>query len=421
MTDHFPRKDDILTCDGIPLHEIADAHGTPLYVYSSAACHESFSLLDSALESIPHTLCYAVKANSAAALINLFAKHCSGFDIVSGGELFRVINAGGDPTKCVFAGVGKTREDIRYALENNILFFSVESKPELAAIESVASELGVTARISVRVNPDVDPETHTYITTGKSENKFGLDFVAARDVYALAKASAHINPVGVHMHIGSQITKTGPFVTAIKKLAAFIEDIRSDGIDIQYVDVGGGLGIVYDDETPPSPQHFADAIVPHLAALNAHILFEPGRFLVGNSGILLTRVTYVKKTAAKTFVITDAGMNDLLRPALYSAYHAINPVILREGEPIVCDVVGPICETGDFYAADRTLPPVQPGDLLAVHSAGAYGFTMASTYNSRPRPAEVMISDNRTHVIRTRETWHDLVALEIIPENTAKE
>ncbi len=414
------RKNGILTCDEIPLDSIAHAHGTPLYVYSANACHESFSLLDTALKSIPHTLCYAVKANSAGAIIHLFADHGAGFDIVSGGELFRVIKAGGDPTKCVFAGVGKTHEDIRYALENNILFFSVESKPEFAAIEAVAKERGVSARISVRVNPDVDPETHKYITTGKSENKFGLDFIAARELYAHAKESTHINPVGVHMHIGSQITKTEPFVTAIKKLSEFVKTIRCMGIDIHYVDVGGGLGIVYDNETPPAPEEFAHAITPHLAALHAHILFEPGRFLVGNSGVLLTRVIYVKKTAAKTFVITDAGMNDLMRPALYSAYHAISPVILREGKPIVCDIVGPICETGDFYAADREMPPVQAGDLLAVHSAGAYGFTMASTYNSRPRPAEVLCDNNSLHLIRSRETLHDLIASETIPGNDIK-
>lgn len=420
MTEHFTRSNDILNCDGISFGEIAARFGTPTYVYSAAACREAFSAWSAAFSSLPHTLCYAVKANSNGAIIRLFAEEGAGFDIVSGGELYRVIQAGGDPRRCVFAGVGKTADDIRYALENDILFFCVESAPELHAIEEIAHAMGVIARVAIRVNPDVDPETHKYITTGKSENKFGLDIVAAEALYDHAHASASLRPVGVQMHIGSQITRIEPFITATKKLAAFIEILRSKGIDIQHVDVGGGLGIIYKDETPPTPREFADALAPHLATLNAHIHFEPGRSLVGNAGVLLTRVVYVKKQAQKTFVITDAGMNDLLRPSLYGAYHSITPVVLREGEEQVCDIVGPICETGDFYATDRLIPPVQAGDILAVMSAGAYGFSMASTYNSRPRAAEVLVDANESFCVRRRETWDDLITGEIIPTKDTK-
>ena len=412
MTDHFSYDTSTLACDGIPLSVIANAHGTPTYVYSAAHFRERFRALDAALDDLPHTICYAVKANSNLAILSLFDELGAGFDIVSGGELFRIAAAGAATDNVVFAGVGKTRDEIRFALENKIHSFTVESAEELRAINSVAADAGTLARIAVRVNPDVDPQTHTYITTGKSENKFGLDFVAARELYRAAASLPNITAVGVQMHIGSQIVLTDPFVAALQKLRDFVAQLRADGVLITHVDIGGGLGIVYNNETPPSPGEFAAAIRPYLRELDAHVLLEPGRFLVGNGGVLLTRVVYVKQTPVKTFVITDAGMNDLMRPALYDAWHGILPVTLRGGEPQRVDIVGPVCETGDFYAQNRELPPLEPNDLLAVTAAGAYGFAMASNYNSRPRAAEVMIDTDSFSLIRRRETWDDLVAPE---------
>ena len=408
----FTVKNGTLRCEGLAVQTLARAYGTPLYLYSQGTLRDHFTRLAAALKGIDHLICYAVKANSNLAVIKTFADLGSGFDIVSAGELHRVITAGGDARKAVFAGVGKTEDEIAYALRNNILFFSIESEVELERINAVAARARKTARFCVRINPDVDAQTHHYITTGKSGNKFGLDFPSALRVYRRARALAHVMPVGVQMHIGSQITSTAPYRRAVAKLCAFVAQVRAAGVRVQYVDIGGGLGITYHDETPPTPAEFAAAVAKPLRRLDARILFEPGRFLVGNGGLLVTQVQYIKKTAAKTFVIVDAGMNDLIRPALYGAYHRIVPAVQRAGKGLLADVVGPICESADFFAKDRALPNVKAGDYLALMSAGAYSFAMSSNYNSRPRAAEVMVSGRKHRVVRRRETRNDLTALE---------
>jgi len=358
-------------------------------------------------------ICFATKSNSNLAVIETFAELGSGFDIVTAGELFRIVKAGGDSTKVVFSGVGKTAEEIEYAIEQNILFFNVESEVELKRINEIAGKMNKKTRFCVRVNPNVDPKTHKYITTGKSENKFGLDFEAAKILYKHAENYENVVAVGVQMHIGSQITTTEPFVTAIIKLAKLVDELRDQGVDIQYVDIGGGLGIIYKDETPPTPEEYAAAIVPELKKFNAKIIFEPGRFLVGNGGIMVTEVQYIKKTAMKEFVIVDAGMNDLLRPSLYEAYHEIIPV--KESDSLKkVDVVGPICESSDFFGRERKLPEeIESGDFIALESCGAYGFVMASNYNTRPRGAEIMVDGEKVTIVRKRETLEQLIANEI--------
>ncbi len=410
--DRFSYKNGKLRCENAAVDDLARAYGTPLYVYSKGTFADHFHRLDDAFDHLDHMICYAVKANSNLSVLRIFIALGAGFDIVSAGELYRVVKAGGDSRRAVFAGIGKTEDEIRFALQNEIRFFSVESEVELRRINAVAGRINRTARFCVRVNPDVDPRTHRYITTGKSENKFGLDFEEAKRLYACAKDLSHVKAVGVQMHIGSQITTTAPYVTAIGKLAGLVSELRAQGVEIDCVDIGGGMGIIYDNETPPTADAFAAAITPTLASLEAEILFEPGRFLVGNGGILVTQVQYIKKTPAREFVIVDAGMNDLIRPSLYQAYHEIVPVVEREGEARIVDVVGPICESGDFLGLGRSLPPVEPGDFLAVRSAGAYGFVMSSNYNSRPRAAEVLVDGGEARVGRKRETWDDLIALE---------
>jgi len=410
--DRFACKRGEWYCEDVPLQRLAQQHGTPAYVYSQGTLTDHFDRLTQALSPLPHRICYAVKANSNAAVLRVFARRGAGFDIVSGGELYRVIKAGGDPQRAIFAGVGKTEDEIAYALRNNILFFTVESAVELERINAVARRMNSTARFCVRVNPNVDAHTHRYITTGTHANKFGLDFDAACAVYRRARALPCVRAVGVQMHIGSQITSTGPYVKAIRRLAGLVNELRQMGVLIQYVDVGGGMGIVYRDEKPPTAVEFAAAVVPLLRTMHATVMFEPGRFLVGNAGVVLTTVQYIKRTAAKTFVIVDAGMNDLIRPALYEAYHAIVPARARRGAAQPVDVVGPICESGDFFALARPLPPLRPGDVLVIRSAGAYGFAMASNYNSRPRAVELMVSGARARVVRRRETWDDLIAHE---------
>lgn len=410
--DRFQRKRSEWYCEDVPLRQLAATYGTPAYVYSQGTLTDHFDRLTAALAPLPHRICYAVKANTNAAVLRVFAERGAGFDIVSGGELFRVIKAGGDPRRAIFAGVGKTADEIAYALRNDILFFTVESDVELERINAIAQQMKTTARFCVRVNPNVDAHTHRYITTGTHANKFGLDFIAAAAVYRRARRLANVCPVGVQMHIGSQITTTRPYVRAIRKLIGFVNELRASGVKLEYVDIGGGMGIIYRDETPPTPVEFAAAVVPLLRPLGATVLFEPGRFLVGNAGVLLTTVQYVKRTPAKTFVIVDAGMNDLIRPALYGAYHEIVPARPRRGAARPVDIVGPICESGDFFAQGRPLPPVQPGDVLVIRSAGAYGFAMASNYNSRPRAVEVMVDGAHARVVRRRETWDDLVAPE---------
>src|SRR6266446_6331899 len=459
----FHYRDGRLCCEDVDLERVAEKFGTPTYVYSASTILDHYLRLDVALAPLDHLICYAVKANSNRAILKLLADAGAGFDIVSGGELFRVLAAGGDSHRCTFAGVGKSLEEIEYALEQCVYSFNVESEAELEDIDRIAGAKNLRARIALRANPDVDPHTHEYISTGSRENKFGiaLDQIAA--VYERAAKMRNIDIVGVQMHIGSQIIETQPFVDAIKKIAPLVLELRSK-YGIGFFSIGGGVGIVYESSfvsgtsewwdsstrlrSPRRPtarqtrksksegalsiQQYVDAILPPLRELNLRILLEPGRLLVGNAGVLLTRVRYIKRTGQKKFAIVDAGMNDLIRPALYHSFHEIVPV----KEPITnkntrlrratarqarmkrekIDIVGPVCETGDFFALDREMPEVHEGDLLAIMSAGAYGFVMASNYNSRPLPAEALVRGDKFALIRKRQTWEDLVRGEV---NTA--
>ncbi len=409
--DHFNYRDGVLCCEDADLEAVAARHGTPLYVYSRATIERHWHAFDSVFTGHDHLVCYAVKANSNLAVLALLARLGSGFDIVSGGELARVLAAGGDPARVVFSGVAKQEGEIRQALEAGIGCFNVESESELRRIDAIAGQRGVRAPVSLRVNPDVDARTHPYISTGLKENKFGIEFRRAREVFRLADSLPHLEVVGVDCHIGSQLTETAPFVDALDRLLALIDDLGRDGIAIRHLDVGGGLGIRYRDERPPLPQDYAAALLARLGGRGLRIVIEPGRAIVGNAGVLLTRVEYLKRGEEKNFAIVDAGMNDLLRPALYDAWQEIVPVTPRDGtEASYCyDIVGPVCETGDFLGKARTLA-LREGDLLAVRSAGAYGFTMSSNYNSRPRAAEVMVDGGDVHLIREREQIHDLFA-----------
>lgn len=398
-----------LYCEEVPVKKIAEEVGSPVYIYSSRTLKNHFMAFDTAFAEVPHIVCFAVKANSNIAILNLFANEGSGADIVSGGELFRALKAGVDPQKIVFAGIGKTEEEITYALDSNVLMFNVESPLELQKINEVAGKLGVKARIALRVNPDIDPKTHPYISTGLKKSKFGIGIKGALEEYQLASTLPNIEVVGIHKHIGSQITEVGPFVAALEKILNLVKQLKESGIDIKYIDAGGGLGIRYNEEEPPHPREFGAAIMPLLKNMGCTLIFEPGRVLVGNAGILVTKVLYLKTGEAKNFVIVDAGMNDLIRPSLYDAFHKIIPVEENQANEITADVVGPICESGDFLAKDRKIPQPEPGDHLAVMSAGAYGFTMSSNYNSRPRVAEVMVDGDKYHVIRKRENYEDLI------------
>ena len=410
---HYQSRE--LYCEKVPLRKLAEEFGTPLYVYSQTHIVNQFRGLDAALTKLNHLVCFAMKANSNVAVLRALANEGAGFDIVSGGELHRVVQAGGDPTRCVFSGVGKTREEIAYALKLGIYTFNVESEPELQTIAEVAERLGKRAPVAVRVNPGVDPETHHYISTGKHESKFGISIKRAFEVYREAKQRRGLQIRGVQMHIGSQITKTAPFVLAIQKMLPLVERVRALAPEsLEFFDIGGGLGIKYRNEKPPTAAQFARAVVPHLKDLGLKILMEPGRFIVGNGGVLVTRVIYLKQTPVKRFVIADAAMNDLIRPALYESYHEIVPVTLARGKRITADIVGPVCESGDFFAQGRRIPAVGPGDLLAVMSAGAYGMVMASNYNARPRPAEVLVSGSRYELVRRRESMKELLDGEVV-------
>jgi diaminopimelate decarboxylase len=426
----FAYRNGELYCEGVGLAALAEAHGTPLYVYSASTILDHYRRLDAALDGVEHEVAYAVKANSNLSVLRLLAEAGAGFDIVSGGELFRVIKAGGDPARCTFAGVGKTRAEIVQALEAGIYSFNVESEEELRYLDEVAGELGVTAPAAVRVNPNVDAKTHKYISTGKSENKFGVDFEKIAPLYErAARELPHIRLRGLQMHIGSQLTSVGPFLEAVEKVAPLAVALK-ERHGIEFWSIGGGIGIVYQDalasggvgwweaksadERPLTAEVYGREIVPRLRETGLRILLEPGRFIVGNAGVLLTRCLYVKKGSAKTFRVVDAGMNDLIRPALYEGHHEIVPV--REpasGERVAADVVGPICESGDFFCQDRELPEFGPGELVALMSAGAYGFVMASNYNSRPLPAEILVRGGEARVVRSRQTMDDLVAGEL--------
>ncbi len=412
----FHYHNDALFCEDVPLERLAKEQGTPCYIYSHATLTRHFQAFDQAFAAVPHLIAFAMKANSNLAILRLMASLGSGADIVSGGELFRALQAGIPPSKIVFAGVGKSPEEIAHALDSDILLFNVESPAELQAINDVARGKGLRARVALRVNPDIDPQTHPYITTGLKKSKFGIGADRALEEFTTAAALPNVEVIGVHAHIGSQLTQVSPFVDSLKRVVGLIETLKSRGIPIRYLNIGGGLGITYSDETPPLPTEYAEAIMPLLQASQCEIIMEPGRVITGNAGVMLTRVLYIKETSAKNFAIVDAAMNDLLRPSLYQAHHDILPV--RQVPNIstaVFDVVGPVCESGDFLAQGRTLPVVQAGDLLAVMSAGAYGFTMASNYNSRPRAPEILVKGGESFVIRDRETFDDLVRGERIP------
>ncbi|MCX8773263.1 diaminopimelate decarboxylase [Vibrio parahaemolyticus] len=416
--DYFNYQDDgQLWAEDVPLQALAEQYGTPLYVYSRATLERHWKAFDSAVGQHPHLVCYAVKANSNLGVLNALARLGSGFDIVSGGELERVIAAGGDAKKVVFSGVGKTPAEMKRALELGIKCFNVESEPELERLNKVAGELSVIAPISLRINPDVDAKTHPYISTGLRDNKFGIAFDRAPEVYQFAQSLPNLNVQGIDCHIGSQLTSIDPFIDATDRLLALIDDLKAQGINIRHLDVGGGLGVVYRDELPPQPSDYAKALLGRLENhQDLELIFEPGRAIAANAGILLTRVEFLKHTEHKNFAIIDAAMNDLMRPALYQAWQDIVPVSPRNGEPQTYDLVGPICETGDFLGKDRALV-LQEGDLLAVRSAGAYGFVMSSNYNTRTRAAEVMVDGNQSHLVRQREELTSLWQLEqILPE-----
>ncbi|MFA5529579.1 MAG: diaminopimelate decarboxylase [Thiohalomonadaceae bacterium] len=407
--DHFQYRDGRLHGEDVDLARVAAEFGTPCYVYSRATLERHFHAFEAAFAGQDHLICYAVKANSNLAVLNVLARLGAGFDIVSVGELERVLAAGGDPAKVVFSGVGKRTDEMRRALELGIHCFNVESEPELERLDRVAAEMGVRAPVSLRVNPDVDAKTHPYISTGLKENKFGIDIARAVEVYARAAAMANIEILGVDCHIGSQITQVEPFVDALDRVLVLVDSLCERGIALRHLDLGGGLGITYRNETPPLPGDYAAPLLARLAGRDLAVIIEPGRAIVGNAGVLLTRVEYLKHTDHKDFAVVDAAMNDLMRPTLYGAWMDILPVVERAGGARRYDVVGPVCETGDFLGKERELVLAQ-GDVLAVRSAGAYGFAMSSNYNTRPRATEVMVDGPRMHLVRERERIADLFA-----------
>jgi diaminopimelate decarboxylase len=414
--NHFQYQGNELFCEDVAVKDIAARVGTPFYLYSHATLSRHMEAFTNAFASVPHLVCYSIKANSNLAVLKTFVNLGVGFDIVSGGELFRARQVGCDPAKIVYSGVGKTEPEIEAALEAGILMFNVESPQELETIDRVAGRLGKKAGIAIRVNPDVDPQTHPYISTGMKKAKFGINIAGALEDYRRAASLPNIEVIGVDCHIGSQLTKLSPFVDAIKKVRELVETLQQEGFAIKYLDLGGGLGITYKDEEPPTPADYAEAIIEATRGLDVTLVFEPGRMVVGNAGILVAKVLYVKKGEAKNFVIVDAAMNDLARPALYGSYQGIEAVDRSTAATMLADVVGPICESGDFLAQDRQVPAFKQGDLLAVSSAGAYGFSMASNYNSRPRTPEVMVKGDQVLVVRQRETFDDLIRGENIPE-----
>jgi len=412
---HFNYQNGELYCEQVPVAAIAEQVGTPFYLYSHATLTRHFHAFDQSFEGLDRLVCFSAKSNTSCAVMELFRGLGSGLDIVSGGELYRGLKAGFDPGRIVYSGVGKRAEEIDEALGAGIFMFNVESLDELTLIDQRAGAMGKKAPVAMRVNPDVDPKTHPYISTGMKKNKFGIDAASALQGYEMASAMANVAVKGIDCHIGSQITEVAPFRDALANLLELIAAIRAKGIGLEVLDLGGGLGITYNDETPPHPREYAAALAQALKAETLKLVLEPGRVLVGNAGILVAKVLYRKQGQTKSFVITDAAMNDLIRPTLYGAYHEIKPVI-EAPEAITADVVGPICESGDFLAQDRRIADVRAGDLLAVMSAGAYGFVMASNYCSRLRPAEVMVKDDRFVVVRQRETYADLVDGESIPQ-----
>lgn len=417
MTQAFQLINNTLHAENISLEILAKEHGTPLYVYSKTEFENRWSAFDKAFGSQPHLVCYAVKTNSNIAVLNSLAKIGAGFDIVSQGELERVLRAGGDPKKVVFSGVAKQSQEICRALEVGIRCFNIESHAELDRIQAVAESMDLMANISIRVNPDVDAQTHPYISTGLKDNKFGVDINTAPELYADACACSHINPIGIDCHIGSQLTEISPFIDALERVLTLKVTLAEMGIDLHHLDLGGGLGIQYTDEQPPEIKDYIQALITKLNDDSIEVIIEPGRAIAGNAGVLITEVEYLKPTEHKDFAIIDAAMNDLIRPVLYQAYQEIVPVSPRtDGLEAAWDLVGPVCETGDFLGKDRTLN-LKAGDLLAVKSSGAYGFTMSSNYNTRPRAAEVLVQGDQAWLIRPRETYEDLMGSEILIES----
>lgn len=412
----FKYRNNNLYCEDIKVEGLAKNFATPLYVYSYHTLIGHFLKLKTAFRRINPLICYSVKANSNLAILKALVDKGAGLDIVSGGELFRAIQVDCPANKIVYASVGKTDNEIEEGIRRRILFFNVESIPELENINRISKRLNRITQVAIRINPDVEPKTHRYITTGKLTNKFGIDFRSAHQIFLLRKALPNIRISGLHIHIGSQITESAPFVAAIARMVDFIAKLRKKGINLEYLNIGGGLGIVYDRETPQTARKFASRVLPLLRKTKLKIILEPGRFIAGNAGILVTKILYIKSTAKKKFVIVDAGMNDLIRPALYGAYHQILPLTANGQRPTAkYDIVGPICESSDFFAKERKMPRVREGGYLAIMGSGAYGFSMSSNYNSRPRAEEVMVVKDKVFVIRKRETEEDLIRNEIIP------
>jgi len=413
---YFAVKKGWLWCENVRVVNIAKKTGTPVYIYSHRTLAEHYLKINAAFSGIENLICYSLKANSSIAVISSLAKLGAGADIVSGGELYRALRAGIPAKKIVYAGVGKTSEEIEAALKKGVSMFNIESMPEAERINSIAGKLRKKANVAFRVNPDVDPDTHHYITTGKKENKFGINISLAAGLFIRAhKKLKNLNVTGVHIHIGSQITKTGAYVEALKKITVLISKLRASGLSITSLNIGGGLGIIYSNEKPSTPAEFAERVLPVIRPLGVRVIMEPGRFIVGNAGILLAKVTYIKKGENRNFVILDAGMNDLIRPSLYGAFHNIIPAQPAAKGKMKADIVGPICESGDFFGKNRVVPVLKEGQYLAVMSAGAYGFSMASNYNSRRKPAEVLVKDKKFFVVRKRESYEDLTRGECIP------
>jgi len=412
----FEYKDHQLYCERIPIQQIAEKVGTPFYLYSYQTLVRHFTVFDEAFKGIPHLICYSAKANSNLALLRLFVNLGGGVDVVSGGELYRALKGGAEPQKIVYSGVGKRQDEIEYALKTGILMFNVESSQELEVINKVAGRIGKKAPVAIRVNPDIDPKTHPYISTGLKQSKFGVDILRAPMAYRLASQLPNLKIIGIDCHIGSQLVEVEPIVEALRRLKQLVENLRKERIEVRYLDLGGGLGITYEDEEPPDPVEYASTILDEIRGFGCTLILEPGRVIVGNAGVLVSKVLYTKENEEKRFVIVDAGMNDLVRPSFYGSYHHILPVKQESREEMVADVVGPICESSDFFAKGRRISALRAGELIALMSAGAYGFSMSTNYNARPRIAEVLVRDDQMFVIRRREGYEDLIRGETIPD-----
>ncbi|MCX5915205.1 MAG: diaminopimelate decarboxylase [Deltaproteobacteria bacterium] len=412
----FQYRGDELLCEEVPVRGIAETVGTPFYLYSLNTLESHFRAFQNAFSKVDHLICFSAKANSNIAILRIFVRMGGGVDVVSGGELFRSMKASASPDKIVYSGVGKREEEIEYALELPILMFNIESTQELILIDRIAGRMRTKAPIALRVNPDVDPKTHPYISTGLKKNKFGINLQKSLDDYRLANTLPNVKVIGVSCHIGSQLTEVRPFVEAVQRIKELVLKLRAEGMNIQYMDIGGGLGITYNQEEPPHPRDYARALMKELKEIDCTLILEPGRVIVGNAGVLVTKVLYTKEGDEKNFIVVDAAMNDLIRPSLYGSYQRVQPVHRSDRPEWTADVVGPICESSDFLAKDRKLPKAEQGDLLAVMSAGAYGFSMSSNYNSRPRVAEVLVDKDKVFVIRQREDYDDLIRGEIIPD-----